>query len=1173
MSKSGVLAEPAFAGRGKELEELQSYLNSAVNGRGKTVFVSGEAGSGKTRLVREFLNSAKKQGVTTLIGWCLSNAAVPYFPFFEAFGRYFIDEQPKEGEPGGPKAGVPQTGQVVAARIPAQGLDLAAWMMGPLQAEKAQAVSPQIWKDQTFIAVAKALSAISSTGPVILFVDDVHWADSASLALIHYIARAVASEKVLVIATYRSEALTIDAEGRPHPLTETLRLMRREDLFKEIKLTNLTETDLSALAKNMLGADLQEQFADKLEKESQGNSLFIVESLRMLYEQNSLIRENDRWRLISEEIEIPAKIKDIILQRLTGLTRNQRKVLDVASVIGERFGAGLLASALRLEMAEVAEALDSIGKTTALVCCEGEMYQFDHARSRDAVYGEISPTLRKVYHSKVAENLETAKKPGDLLSTDLAYHFAMAGNKDKALKYSLDAGQDALARWSNGEAIKHFTYVLQTTSESAENAETRKKAEEGLGDAYLANSMFKDAIRTFEDLSSRQMGADKLRALRKAMEATFMYRDFKHLMELVKEAEPLAAADRLEYARVLVSRGRTRLFALFNPRLAFEDFMAAFLVFEEEYSLWDAALALLGFGTEVTLGKVHEALAGILRSFALFEELGDVRFQMEAAWGIGSQETLYYGLFDEALKMLDEAVEVNEKTRMGDYARVFSAYQFSILIYVFKRDWEKALSHGLKALELSKQTDDLTAPAIAYSNLCIVYARLGDMIHAEEYFEKFMKQPQEIRDNIMVAYYPAEAVFFAAKSQWKESNQRFKEQFEMIKPLHFAGFELLEKDLYVWALEKQSSPEANALREEIQESVRKVQENFTSVWLEASLMVRREVRVGEQLEMHIDVVNVSRTPCQLIKVETCVPSDAFKIASLPSDFSLREAGVEMTGRRINAFQVVTNKVTMEAMKTGTFALSMKVTYKDELGETKACKVDPITVTVKPAQLLGHAVAGRVSSGYAELDNLLLGGIPEAYAVALVSPSSDEREFIVKRFLEAGAETGETTFDIAVRAGNAKALAEKYPSFHLFICNPRADAIIQDLPNVTKLNGIESLTEIDIALNKTFRTLNFTADKPKRICIEVASDVLLQHHAVTTRKWLNALLADLKSKSFTVLALIDPTMHPQEETQAVLGLFDGEIRVAEKETARGPVKTLRIRRLQGQNYLKDELTLS
>jgi KaiC/GvpD/RAD55 family RecA-like ATPase/tetratricopeptide (TPR) repeat protein len=646
-------------------------------------------------------------------------------------------------------------------------------------------------------------------------------------------------------------------------------------------------------------------------------------------------------------------------------------------------------------------------------------------------------------------------------------------------------------------------------------------------------------------------------------------------MELVKKAEPYAAADRLESARVLVSRARVYFFGQNMIKLALEDQLAALRVFEEEYSLWDAALALLGAGGfHAMLGEPQKGIAESLRGIALFEELGDFRFQMEACWTAGIAFGIHCLLPNEGLGVLAKVMEIDEKTKMGDYQRLVYANVFSSRSYALLGNWEEALSHGLKALELSKKTDSLVAPAMAYSDLTQIYVTLGDLKHAEEYFEKLMALPPEVQMNPLVVVGLAKAAFFAGKGQWEELNLCFKELFEGLKASPGPGIELDAKSWFAWALERQGRvEEAKVQFEDVQRARREAEERVARVSLQASLMVRREVRVGEEVEMRLDLVNVSKKPGLLVKAEGVIPSEGFKVTALSPWFILQDDTIEMKNRQIGAFKVETVKLTLQAAKTGAFTLNPKVVYIDELGESRTCELDPITVTVKSALPSAHIAAGRISSGFAELDDLLLGGIPENYAVVLASPSCDERDSLIKRFLEAGAEAGETTFYVTVEAGNAKALAEEHPSdFYLLVCNPQADAMIQNLPNVFKLKGIESLTEIDIALTKAFRMLKPSAAGPKRICVEIVSDVLLQHHAVITRKWLSALLPNLKSKGFTVLAVINPHMHSQEEVQAILGLFDGEIRVAEKEGAKGLTKTLKILKLHDQNYLKDELTL-
>jgi len=216
---------------------------------------------------------------------------------------------------------------------------------------------------------------------------------------------------------------------------------------------------------------------------------------------------------------------------------------------------------------------------------------------------------------------------------------------------------------------------------------------------------------------------------------------------------------------------------------------------------------------------------------------------------------------------------------------------------------------------------------------------------------------------------------------------------------------------------------------------------------------------------------------------------------------------------------------------------------------------------------------RIATGYADLDRLLCGGIPENYAVALTAPSCDERDLIVRSFLEAGARNGEATFCVTSNPGAAKSLAEEFQSnFHLLICNPQADAIVKSLPNVVKLKGVENLTDISIALTSAIRKLDASAKGLKRACIEIVSDVLLQHHAVQTRRWLTALTAELRSMGFTTLAVIDPQMHASEELHAILGLFDGEISIYEKETEKGLRKCLQIKKMSNQKYLENDIAL-
>jgi TolB-like protein len=192
---------------------------------------------------------------------------------------------------------------------------------------------------------------------------------------------------------------------------------------------------------------------------------------------------------------------------------------------------------------------------------------------------------------------------------------------------------------------------------------------------------------------------------------------------------------------------------------------------------------------------------------------------------------------------------------------------------------------------------------------------------------------------------------------------------------------------------------------------------------------------------------------------------------------------------------------------------------------------------------------------------------------MASPSCGERDLLVRSFLETGAKKDEATFYVTINPGSAKALADEYPSsFWLFVCNPQADAIVKDAPNVVKIKGVENLTDIGIALTSVIRRLDPSLRGDRRICLGLVSDVLLQHHAVQTRRWLAGLIPELQAEGFTILAVVDPRIHSSEELYAILGLFDGEISIFEKEGDKGVGKYLKINKMSNQRYLEDELPL-
>ena len=921
--KCDMLAEPILVGRESELKELKKILKATLEGKGNTVFVSGEAGSGKTRLTKEFLNYAKDRGITVLSGWCLSNAAVPYFPFVEAFDSYSLTNEDQNTSAGG------------------QQLRAKTWLVSQ---DGSQAISPQAWKDKTFAAVANELLLISTNNPLILFIDDLHWADSASLSLLHYISRSILSERILVIGTFRSEEVNVNIEGKGQQFVETLRLMGREGLFNEVHLSGLSPMDVGGIAESMLGGKLPKAFIENLATDSHGIPLFVVESLRMLYEQGGLVQKDGQWHLTVDKYNIPAKIKDVILRRVESLKPSQKRVLEAASVVGEKFYPKLVAAIVSQDYLDVLESLNTIAECTLLVHCDGNFYRFDHAKSRDLLYEKIPALLRKEYHSRIAEKLESFPRSLEFSAEDIAYHFDQAENKEKAIKYSLVAGKDALARFSNSEAIKYFTYMYQNSPEGVKKSDDYMTALEGLGDAFYANMMFKEAAKTFEDLANIG-GKSQIRSLRKAMEASFFQDDIPHLISLIKKTDACGSLDRLENARILHNKGRV-LVMQGQQVLGVENFEKALQIFEEEYSLWDTAWVLIALGSNLpATGQMDEGLAAVFRAIGLFQELGDSRWLVEAYNMAGLTCVAYFGFWQEGMDLFEKAAKINEDKKIGDYLRMAQLNAQWAWVHMAMGDVKQAVSKSLDALGYAEKTDSGWAKGMAYSNLAMYYTILGENSVAEQYFGKLMELPPEVRLNPNLNTPMTTAVFLAGKKQWQESMKVFDAMFAHFKANPNPGVEAIVKMTYAWVLGQQGLfEEAKKQVEEAQQFYQKIKERFEQVNVQASIMAPAKVMVDQAFEVRLDLVNTSRGHGSLVRIENIVPPE-LKLITLSKEGVIHPDSLELKDNRLDPFGVISVKLNLTATKSGEFRLNPSVVYVSDSGLAKTSKPKPISIQV------------------------------------------------------------------------------------------------------------------------------------------------------------------------------------------------------------------------------------
>lgn len=223
---------------------------------------------------------------------------------------------------------------------------------------------------------------------------------------------------------------------------------------------------------------------------------------------------------------------------------------------------------------------------------------------------------------------------------------------------------------------------------------------------------------------------------------------------------------------------------------------------------------------------------------------------------------------------------------------------------------------------------------------------------------------------------------------------------------------------------------------------------------------------------------------------------------------------------------------------------------------------------------------KMPSGYKIVDDALYGGIPKNSAVVVTSPACEERDILLTKFIETGLDQKDIVVYISTDNVVMKNLKDvQAQKFYNVICNAQADLMVSADPatakNITKIKGVDRLTELSMALTSLLNTISADADetRPRRLVLSIISDMLLSSQAVNTRKWLTETITKFKVKNFTILALLNPYMHSKEEAHAIVDLFDGQIDLYEKDVGGIPKICMRVKRLSNSRYSSKEVELT
>jgi DNA-binding SARP family transcriptional activator len=423
-----------FVGRGDELERLEAEWVSATAGTAGAVLIAGEPGVGKTRLAAEWARRAYDDGALVLYGRCDEELGAPYQPFAEAL--------PVLASTMGAARIRAVRGFEELVRLAPDLADTVVGRTGPTQAD------PDTERVLLFDAVARLLAAVSAERPLLLVVDDLHWAAKPTLLLLRHLLRGREGTRLLVVGTYRSTDLS-----RTHPLAAILADLHRDGAVERITLGGLGGEDVRTYLSEA-GVD-DAPLGDALAEVTSGNPFFLIEVLRHLQETGG------SW----DATTLPQGVREAVGRRLARLSAAANQALLVAAVIGSRFDLEL---AERVLGCELLDPIDEARQAGLVVEEPGGRFRFNHALVRQSLLSEIS-TLRRIrLHRGVAAALEAQldARPsrGDSVLAELARHWfecAPAGGAAKAVAYSRRAGEEAMERLAYEEAADLYDRALQ----------------------------------------------------------------------------------------------------------------------------------------------------------------------------------------------------------------------------------------------------------------------------------------------------------------------------------------------------------------------------------------------------------------------------------------------------------------------------------------------------------------------------------------------------------------------------------------------------------------------------------------------------------------------------------------------------------------------------------------
>ncbi len=750
----------AFVGRENEVNILNGYLEDLNLNQGRLVFLIGEAGIGKTRLVQEVGKTAMESGIQFLVGRCISQQhADPYLPFIDALGISMRGSSPGEIN-GMTDMPMGMAGMGSVDDYDEEESDLPLGLL-PMAREGGTSVTEQDMagqRDRMFNTIADMIRARAESKPLFIFLDDMQYADTATLQLLFYVARSLKNSKVLLCCAYRPEELGTH-QGQAHPLTQMLRRMSQEKLQETVQLNSLSLGEIEDVVKSILVIEeVPSGFLNKLYDESEGNPFFVEEVLKSLMDEGIIKRHAHIWDagVNLSSIRIPNTIKDVISHRIARMDEKSKKVLRYASVIGTEFQFDVLLRATEMNSEELLDVLDHLIEVEMIhedTVHDEEGFLFGHKQTRMVIYEAMSKSRIRIMHLKVGNIIEELYR-GRLKDVifSLSRHFTMGKDFVKSHRYSKQAGAAAMESFAFEDATDYFSSALRTLNFLGDDAgiDIKKEGmalsfqlgdlEFAMGNPAAAGEHYRTALQNSQALGDKAAEAE-----------AYLY---------------IGHSERL--------RG--------NFHISEEMYEKAIAHFETTGN--NAGLA----GGQRGLGYVHwrkgendEAVEHYKESISYSMKAGDEHGMGMTYIDLGNVYT-YWGDYEKGMEYYNKSILPLEKVK--DFNELARAYNNMGDCHIKLKNYQEALDNFEKCKQSAEKIGNKNFIAWGLFNSAEVLAYLGEYDKAENYCVRALQICEELDDRVgMNGIFKNFGIIYRLKKEWDKSIENFNKSIVILEML------------------------------------------------------------------------------------------------------------------------------------------------------------------------------------------------------------------------------------------------------------------------------------------------------------------------------------------------------------------------------------------------------